>query len=343
MSAAEIERAAPRGAVDLKSTSFRREREPGWRELEALLEKAKAGGLAKLETAELLSLPILYRAALSSLSVARSISLDQNVVRYLEGLAGRAYLLVYGGRTNALAAIGRFLGRTLPRAVRTAGGYIALSAFVLGLGVLIGYVLTLGNADWYYSFVSDSMAGGRGPGAETDTLREALFSDGRNTQERLSAFASFLFSNNARIGMLAFALGFAFGAPTIILLLINGLTLGAFAALYAGRGLTYEFWGWLLIHGATELTAIVLCGAGGLMLGAAVVFPGEHSRLVNLGRAGRRAAVIVIGAVMMFFVAALLEGFGRQLILHTPTRYMIAAATMLGWLWYALRAGRGAR
>ena len=340
MSAAEAKQTAPRALKDLKSTSFRREREPGWRRLEALLEKARTGGLAKLETSELLSLPILYRAALSSLSVARSISLDQNVVRYLEGLAGRAYLLVYGGRSNAVTAIGRFLRHTLPRAVRAAGGYIALSAFVLGLGVVVGYVLTLGNADWYYSFVSDSMASGRGPGAETETLRDVLFSDGRNIKERLSAFASFLFTHNARIGMMAFALGFAFGAPTIVLLLINGLTLGAFAALYVGRGLGYEFWGWLLIHGATELTAIVLCGAGGLMLGAAVVFPGEHTRLVNLARAGRRAAIIIIGAVIMFFVAALLEGFGRQLILHTPTRYMIAAATMLGWLWYAMRAGR---
>ena len=343
MGAGETGTLPPPGAGDLKSTSFRREREPGWRQLEALLAKTRAGGLGRLETAELLSLPILYRAALSSLSVARSISLDQNLVRYLEGLAGRAYLLVYGGRANALSAIGRFLGRTLPRAVRAGAGYIALSAFVLALGAVIGYVLTLGNADWFYSFVGDSMAGGRGPGAETETLRAALFSDGGNAEEWLSAFASHLFSNNARIGMLAFALGFACGAPTILLLLINGLTLGAFAALYAGRGLTYEFWGWLLIHGATELTAIVLCGAGGLMLGAAVVFPGEHKRLVNLGRAGRRAAIIVIGAVLMFFIAALLEGFGRQLILHTPTRYLIAAATMLGWLWYALRAGRQPR
>lgn len=343
MSEAEAKQAGPRGPHDLKSTSFRREREPGWRRLEALLEKARAGGLARLETSELLSLPILYRASLSSLSVARSISLDQNLVRYLEGLAGRAYLLVYGGRANAAAAIGRFLRHTLPGALRAAGGYIALSAFVLALGVVVGYVLTLGNADWYYSFVSERMADGRGPGAETDSLRAVLFFDGRDTKERLSAFASFLFSHNARIGMLAFALGFAFGAPTIILLLVNGLALGAFAALYAGRGLAYEFWGWLLIHGATELTAVVLCGAGGLMLGAAVVFPGEHTRLVNLGRAGRRAAVIVIGAVIMFFCAALLEGFGRQLILHTPTRYMIAAATMLGWVWYATRAGRPTR
>lgn len=343
MSAGETKQASPRAALDLKSTSFRREREPGWRRLEGLLEKARAGGLAKLETSELLSLPILYRASLSSLSVARSISLDQNVVRYLEGLAGRAYLLVYGGRSNALAEIGRFLRYTLPGALRAAGGYIALSAFVLALGVFVGYVLTYANADWFYSFISDSRASGRGPGTETEALREILFRNGRNTEQTLSAFASFLFSHNARIGMLAFALGFAFGAPTIVLLLVNGLALGAFAALYAGRGLAYEFWGWLLIHGATELTAIVLSGAAGLMLGAAVVFPGEHTRLVNLGRAGRRAAIIVIGAVMMFFVAALLEGFGRQLILHTPTRYLIAAATMLGWLWYALRAGRRAR
>jgi len=343
MSAVEANQATPRPAFDLKSTSFRREREPGWRRLEALLEKARTGGLAKLETRELLSLPILYRAALSSLSVARSISLDQNVVHYLEGLAGRAYLLVYGGRTNALAAMGNFLRFTLPGAVRKAGVYIALSAFILALGVIVGYVLTLGNADWYYSFVSDSMAAGRGPNAETESLREVLFRDGRDTKDRLSAFASFLFSNNARVGMLAFALGFAFGAPTVLLLLINGLTLGAFAALYVSRGLGYDFWGWLLIHGATELSAIVLCGAGGLMLGAAVVFPGDYTRLVNLGRVGRRAAVIVIGAVIMFFFAALLEGFGRQLILHTPTRYMVAAATMVGWLWYALRSGRQAR
>jgi uncharacterized membrane protein SpoIIM required for sporulation len=327
--------------ITLKSTAFRAEREPAWRHLEALITRAETTGLASLEARELLRLPILYRAVLSSLSVARAISLDRNLLTYLESLSSRAYFLVYGGRANALAAIGRFLAQTLPAAVRAARWYIAFSALCLALGAVLGYVLTIGNLDWFYTFVSESSAQGRTPTADTETLRRPLYIDGRGLSERLTTFASFLFTHNARIGIMAFALGFAMGAPTVLLLFFNGLTLGAFAALYASRGLGTELWGWLLIHGVTELTAIVFCGAAGLMLGRAVVFPGEYTRLQNLARAGRRAAVIVIGAVLMFFVAALLEGFGRQLILETNQRFLVAAATAVLWALYFVRAGRG--
>jgi len=327
----------------LKSTAFRAEREPAWRGLEALITRAERNGLAKLEARELLRLPILYRAVLSSLSVARAISLDRNLLSYLESLSSRAYFLVYGGRSNAFAAIGRFLVETLPAAVRAARWYVALSALCLLLGGAVGYLLTIGNLDWFYTFVSEGSAQGRNPAASTETLRRPLYIDGRGFAERLTAFASFLFTHNARIGILAFALGFAFGAPTVLLLFINGLTLGAFAGLYASRGLGVELWAWLLIHGVTELLAIVLCGAAGMMLGAAVLFPGEYTRLQNLARTGRRAAVIVIGAVLLFFVAALLEGFGRQLVLDPMARYLLAAATAALWALYFASSGRSRR
>jgi hypothetical protein len=74
----------------LKSTQFRREREPSWRELEDLLEKLRRGSPRSLTPHELTRLPTLYRGALSSLSVARSISLDQGLLAYLESLANRA-------------------------------------------------------------------------------------------------------------------------------------------------------------------------------------------------------------------------------------------------------------
>jgi uncharacterized membrane protein SpoIIM required for sporulation len=329
-------------AFTLKSTAFRAEREPAWRRLEALITRAERSGLASLSARELLRLPILYRAVLSSLSVARAISLDRNLLTYLESLSSRAYFLVYGGRSNALSAIGKFLAVTLPAAVRAARWYIALSALCMVLGGVLGYVLTSGNLDWFYTFVSDGMAHGRNPAADTETLRRPLFHDGRGLAERLGAFASFLFTHNSQIGIMAFALGFAFGVPTVLLLFFNGLTLGAFAALYASRGLSADLWGWLLIHGVTELGAIVLCGAAGLMLGRAVIFPGEYTRLQNLALAGRRAAVIVIGAVLMLFVAALLEGFGRQLILQTNQRFLVAGVTAILWALYFLRSGRGA-
>jgi hypothetical protein len=65
-------------AVALRSVQFRREREASWRELEMLVDKAGKKGLRGLGADELTRLPHLYRATLSSLSVARAISLDKN-------------------------------------------------------------------------------------------------------------------------------------------------------------------------------------------------------------------------------------------------------------------------
>jgi uncharacterized membrane protein SpoIIM required for sporulation len=171
-------------------------------------------------------------------------------------------------------------------------------------------------------------------------LRKGLFDEDAGDATALSFFATFLFTHNAKIGMLAFALGFAFGLPTIILLVQTGLMMGAFFALYASRGLGIELGGWLFIHGITELLAIVLCGAGGLALGGALAFPGAHSRLANLAATGRLAAQVVIGAVGLLVIAGLLEGLGRQLITDTSLRYGIAATTALAWLLYFGFAGR---
>ncbi len=324
----------------LKSFHFRREREGTWRALDEMVGRAERRGIKALTSTELVRLPSLYAATLSSLSVARSISLDRNVVEYLESLASRSYFLVYGARTSFWEAIGEFLAWRLPAAVRQlkAPFAIALSAFLAG--VVAGYVLTAGNADWFYSFVDESLAAGRTPTASTEYLREGLFEEETGDASALSFFATYLFTHNAKIGMLCFALGFALGLPTIILLVQNGLMLGAFFALYAGRGLGVDLGGWLLIHGVTELLAIVLCGAAGLALGEALAFPGAHSRLVNLAATGRLAARVVLGAVGLLLIAGLLEGLGRQLITDTSSRYVIAATTAVAWCLYFGFAGR---
>jgi uncharacterized membrane protein SpoIIM required for sporulation len=116
--------------------------------------------------------------------------------------------------------------------------------------------------------------------------------------------------------------------------------LGAFVALYASRGLGLDLGGWLLIHGVTELLAIILCGAAGLALGGAIAFPGAHSRLANLAATGRIAGRVVLGAVGLLLIAGLLEGLGRQLITDMSTRYVIAATTAVGWCLYFGFAGR---
>src|SRR3546814_18633127 len=98
-------------SASLKSYEFRREREKSWRELEAMVTRAEKQGLKSLPAEDLLRLPTLYRATLSSLSVARAISLDQNVLSYLESLSARAYFQVYGARPRLAEDVRDFLDR----------------------------------------------------------------------------------------------------------------------------------------------------------------------------------------------------------------------------------------
>ena len=327
--------------VRLKSYEFRRERQETWLELERLVVKVERSGLKSLSARELLRLPALYRATVSSLSVARSISLDRNVLTYLESLAARAYFVVYGVRAGALEGIGAFFRWRLPQAVRKARWHVLAAAFFMFFGGVVGFAMTLSNDDWYYTFVPADLADGRSPVASTEELRAVLLDDGGGTIEALYVFATSLFTHNSAVGIFAFALGFALGLPTVLLMFYNGLIIGAFAALHHSRGLSLELWGWLSIHGTTELFAIVLCGGAGMMLGSSVAFPGRHNRLENLKRNGRQAALVVLGAIVMLLVAGLLEGFGRQLIVGTADRYLVGAGALVFWTLYYLRAGRG--
>jgi uncharacterized membrane protein SpoIIM required for sporulation len=117
-------------------------------------------------------------------------------------------------------------------------------------------------------------------------------------------------------------------------MIYNGLMLGAFFALHQRQGLAVDFGGWALIHGVTELFAVTLAGAAGFRIGWALAFPGNASRIEALASAGRQAAIVMGGVVVMLAIAGLLEGFGRQLITSTPWRYGIAGATAVIWAAY---------
>lgn len=331
---------APQPAPEarLRSLVFRREREESWRALERLLDGVDQYGLRGLSAAELERLPRLYRAVLSSLSVARAVSLDRNLLDYLEGLAARAYIGVYG-RTRPLGELARvFLARGFPAAVRAHVAHVLASALILLAGALVGHELVAREPAHFYAFVAPDLAGGRGPGASTATLRAVLYERGSGV-DWLLAFAMALFTHNAQVGLLAAALGFIAGLPTLLLLFQNGLTLGAFGALYGERGLGLEFWAWVLPHGVTELLAIVLCGAAGLAMADGLLFPGRLTRRASLAAAGRGAAPIVIGCVGLLLIAGLLEGLFRQLVQDVSVRLTVALASVLVWALYFGLAG----
>ena len=323
----------------LKSQRFRQAREEDWRRLERLMDKAEKGSASKLTDAEILAVPVLYRSTLSALSVARETSLDQGLIDYLETLSARAYFFVYGSRATIQDRLVAFFRTDWPAAVRGLWRETLVSAALMLLGALVGAWLVMHEPEWFYAFVPADLSGGRDPAASTETLRATL--DGADGAQGLSAFAAYLFTHNAQVALLAFALGFALCLPTGLLILYNGATLGAFFALFASRGLGFELGGWLLIHGVTELFAVILAGAAGLRIGWAVAFPGQRRRMDAAVEAGRTAAIAMGGVVVMLMFAGLLEGFGRQLIVDTGLRYAVAAATAVIWglYFYAPRPG----
>jgi uncharacterized membrane protein SpoIIM required for sporulation len=325
-------------AAALRSDRFRFEREADWQRLEAIVARMEKGQLRRLSDEDVQALPVLYRTVASSLSVAREISLDAATLRYLEALVQRAWFVVYGPRSSLGSWLRGFLGGGWSASVRAMWLDVLVALAVMVAGVVAGWMLVAGDPDWYGSLVPGGMADTRVPGASREVLMQSL--EGTEGSTGLAAFAAFLFSNNAQVSILAFALGFAFGVPTLMLLVHNTAGLGAMLWLFNGQGLLPEFAAWLSVHGTTELLAILLAGASGLHVGRSMAFPGDLGVLEATAVAGRRAAQVMTGVVLMLVVAALLEGFARQLVPDAGGRLIIGLFMLALWLAYILAFGR---
>ena len=320
----------------IRSTRFRQEREADWKRLEQLVKQAEQRGLHRMSFADTRDLAALYKQTTTSLAIAREISLDRALLQYLEALTARAYLTVYAPQGRIGGIVSRFFRKGAPQAMRRSAIYILIGFLSMGLGALAGYLLFFENASWYNVFVPGGLAAGRGPRASTDYLRSVIYDDDPSA-DGLGAFATYLFSHNTRIAIFVFGLGAFLCAPAILLTFYNGLIFGAFVALHVDRGLGWDIAGWLSIHGVTELSAIcIACGAG-VQLGAAILFPGQLARAESLRRNGRDAVKLALVAAVMLVAAAILEGFGRQLIQDMNTRLLIGWGCGALWLaWFAL-------
>jgi uncharacterized membrane protein SpoIIM required for sporulation len=324
----------------LRSDKFRLAREADWRRLERMGVCLEKNRLRRISDADLLALPVLYSQAASSLAVARETSLDAATLDYLEALVRRAWFQVYGPRTSLLGWLRRFLGGEWSKAVRAIWLELCIALAVMLAGTAVGWLLIARDSDWYYALVPGAMDEGRGPGAGREALAETLAGT-QGQGEGLTVFAAYLFSNNSGVAIMAFALGFAFGAPTLLLLVYNTAVLGAMMWVFVDAGLGWEFAAWLSIHGTTELLAILLAGAAGLHIGRTMAFPGDRSVLAAASASGRRAAQVMAGVVLMLAIAGLLEGYGRQLVEQPMARGAIGGTMLLVWLTYFTFAGRG--
>jgi uncharacterized membrane protein SpoIIM required for sporulation len=154
------------------------------------------------------------------------------------------------------------------------------------------------------------------------------------TQEAASMFFQIAF-NNIQVSFMAFVLGISFSLGTIILLMRNGLMLGAFEYYFFSKGLGLQSIPVIFLHGTLEISAIVIAGCSGLVLGSSLLFPKTYSRWHSLVKGGRDGMKIVFGLIPVFIIAAFLESFVTR---HTKMplfiSYSILILSLTFIIWY---------
>lgn len=310
---------------------FLRRHEADW----TALERA----LAAATPADAQALPARYRQACQHLALARERHYPPALVDRLNRLVVQAHHHLYRMPPPRAGAVARFLLRDFPALVRAHAGLFWLAALCF-----YGAFAAIALAVWWqpslvYSVLDASQV--REFEAMYDPARRHLGS----TRDDAGDFLMFGYyvQHNIGIGFQTFAGGMLGGIGSLVILLFNGLTLGAVAGHLTRVGFHDTFWSFVCGHGAFELTAIVLAGMAGLMLGRALVAPGRLTRGEALRQQARPAVRIIYGAALLLVLAALVEAFWSSSQAVPPAlKYAVAALLWGAVALYFLRAGRSA-
>ena len=285
----------------MREPLFLRQNKDKWLEYESKLFGEQG------ETIDPDRLAELYVQLTDDLAYARTFYPRSQTVKYLNGLAARTHLEIYKNKKDSKNRLITFWTEELPLIYRDAHKHMLYAFLVFTFSFIIGAVSTVKEegfvrvilGDGYVNMTLDNIESGDPMGVYKD-------------ENKLYMFVRIAF-NNVKVSFIAFALGIFCSVGTVYILFTNGVMVGAFLMFFQQRSLTLEAWPVIYIHGTLELSAIVIAGAAGFMLGNSILFPGTFTRMQSVQAAARKGIKIMVGLVPVFITAAFLEGYVTRL------------------------------
>ncbi|MCX6318919.1 MAG: stage II sporulation protein M [Bacteroidetes bacterium] len=273
------------------------------------------------------------------LAYAKTFYPSGHVTKFINAQAARIYLDVYSNRKEESNRLIRFWKYDLPLTIRKHHRVILFSFLLFTIFFIIGFFTASQDegvtreflGDWYVKHTRDNIKSGNPFGI----------------YEHGNGFLSWLgiMVNNITVSLRMFAVGIVFGLPSMYELAQTGVMLGVFDQMFAANGLGLDFWLVVFVHGTLEITAIILAGAAGIVLGKSYLFPGTIKRVDALKQGAKDGVKIIIGLLPVFALAAFFEGLFTRLYNDIPaltTAITVSSAVFVIWYFiiYPIRLGK---
>ena len=273
---------------------FITEHRPVWERLEAAVADGPRG-LARRSGAEIAAVVRDYQQVSAHLAEARTRYGDVELDRYLSRLVAMAQGAVYGARPRTTRELVSVFADRYRGALRRSLPQIGIAAVLLFGTILVTALWAAWSAEAQAGVV---------PGFVDNLAGDA----DRELREPSGSLSGFIFLNNVRVALLAFAFGITLTVGTVWVLVQNGALIGGLAGTATAFGGGARFWELVLPHGFLELIAIVIAAGAGLRIGWSIIDPGDRRRRAALAEETKDAVLVAIGVVPAFLLAAAIEG-----------------------------------
>jgi uncharacterized membrane protein SpoIIM required for sporulation len=244
-----------------------------------------------------------FTELVNDLGYSRTFYPQSKVTQYLNGLASKIYLGIYKNKREEKSRLITFWTTELPLVVRKYHRELLYSFLIFTVFALMAAFSTAQDQTFVRGILGDSYV----EMTEVNIAKGDPFGVYKSS-DRLTMFFTIAL-NNIKVAFMVFIGGILASVGTIWLLFNNGMMLGSFQTFFFMKDLGWQSILVVWIHGTLEISAIIIAGGAGFILGNSILFPKTHNRIDSLKRGARDGMKLMIGLVPVFIAAAFLEGF----------------------------------